>query len=149
MDTRLDNVEKNFDVKFKEIENKLQRKASLFELNELKEKIVQLEKEKQEQDCLATIKDPYEKRFNILIHGLPEISGNAWEKTIEISEHVHKFIKDGLLISDPKSLSLVDYHRFPQQPIFKFGRKTIRPIIIKLTNAAEKRKIFGNLKYVS
>ena len=88
MDTKLDNLEKNFDVKFKEIENELQRKASLFALNEMKERIVQLEKDKQEQDCLAIMKESYEKRFNILIHGLPEISGNVWAKPIETLEHV-------------------------------------------------------------
>ena len=79
LDTRLDNLEKNFDVKCKKIENELQRKASLLELNELKERIVQVEKDKQEQDCLAIMKESYEKRFNILIHGLPEISCNVWE----------------------------------------------------------------------
>ena len=146
MDTRLDNLEKNFNVKFKEIENELQRKVSLFEFNELKERIAQLEKGKQEQDCLAIIKESYEKRFNILVHSLLEISSNVWEKPTETLEHVHKFIKDDLLISNPKSLPLVNYYRLPQQPIFKFGRKTIRPIIIVLTNAADKQKIFGNLK---
>ena len=80
LDNRLDNLVKNFDAKLKEIESEVERKASLFELNELKEGIVQLEKDKQEQDCLAMMKEFYEKRFNILIHGLPEISGNVWEK---------------------------------------------------------------------
>ena len=107
---------------------------------------MQLEKDKQEQDCLAIMKESYEKRFNILIHGLPEISDNVWEKSTETLEHVYKFMKDGLHISYPQSLPVADYHRLPQQPIFKFGRKTIRPIIIKLTNEADKRKIFGNLK---
>ena len=148
LDTRLDNLEKNIDVKFREIENELQRKASLFEFNELKERIVQLEKDKQEQDCLAIMKESCKKRFNILTHGLPKISGNVWEKPTETLEHVHKFMKDGLLISDPKSLPLVDYHRLPQQSILEFGRKTARPIIIKLTNATDERKIFGNLKHL-
>ena len=106
----------------------------MFEFNELKERIVQLENDKQEQDCLAIIKEPFEKRYNILIHGLREI------------EHVYRFMKDSFFISDPKSLPLMDYHRLPQQPTFKFGRKTTRPIIIKLANAADKRQIFGNLK---
>ena len=114
----------------------------------MKERIVQIEKDKQKQDCLAIMKESYEKRVNILTHGLPEISGNVWEKPIEILEHVHKFMKDGLHISDPKSLPLAHYHRLPQQPIFKFGRKTTRPIIIKLTNAADKQKIFDNLKNI-
>ena len=55
-------------------------------------------------------------------------------------------MKDGLHISDPKTLPLADYHRLPQHTIFKFGKKTTRPIIIVLTDAADKRKIFGNLK---
>ena len=82
---------------------------------------MQLEKDKQEQNCLA--KKSYEKRFNILIHGLPEIFDNVWEKLIKTLEHAHKFIKNGLLISDPKSLPLANYQRLPQQPKFKFGKK--------------------------
>ena len=74
------------------------------------------------------------------------VSGNVWEKPIEILERIHKFMKDDWFISDPKSLPLANYHRLPQQPIFKFGRKTTRPIIIELTIAADKQKIFGNLK---
>ena len=92
------------------------------------------------------MKEFYEKRFNILIHGLPEISGNVWEKFIKTLEYVQKFMKDGLPISDPKLLPPANYHRLPQQPIFNFGRKTTRSFIIKLTNAADKQKIFGNLK---
>ena len=67
LDARPDNLKKNLDVKFKKIENNLLQKASLFELNELKERIVQFEKNKQEQDCLATMKESYEKRFNIFV----------------------------------------------------------------------------------
>ena len=52
------------------------------------------------------MKESYEKTFNILIHGLPEISSYVWEKPTETLEYVHKFMKDGLLISDPKSFSL-------------------------------------------
>ena len=52
-----------------------------------------------------------------------EISGNVWKKSTETLEHVQKFMKDGLHIPDSKSLPLADYHRLPQQPIFKFGKK--------------------------
>ena len=70
LNARLDNLKKNFDEKLKKIENELQQKAPSFELNELKERIVQLETDKQEQDCLAIMKESYEKKFNILILGL-------------------------------------------------------------------------------
>ena len=67
-------------------------------------------------------------------------------KPIETLEHVHKFMKYDLHISDPRSLPFADNHRLPQQPRLKFGRKTTRLVIIKLTNAADKRKVFCNLK---
>ena len=54
---------------------------------------------------------------------LQEFPAIFGKKPIETLEHVHKFIKDGLLISDPKSLPFADYYRLLQQPVFKFGRK--------------------------
>ena len=54
-------------------------------------------------------------------------------------------MNDGLKILDPTAIELADYHRLPQRPLFKNGRVN-RPIIMKLTNAADKRHIFNNLK---
>ena len=51
-------------------------------------------------------------------------------------------MKDGLHISDPTSFPLADYHRLLQKPLFKNGIKVTRPIVIELTCAPDKRRIF-------
>ena len=55
-------------------------------------------------------------------------------------------MKDGLLIDDSLTISLGDYHRLLQQPIFKNNHKVHQPIIIKLTNSIHKKLIFTKLK---
>ena len=85
------------------------------------------------------MKESHEMKFNILILGIPEISGSVWEKRVKLLQHFHKFMKDGLFISDSTLISPVDYHRLLQQRIFKLC-KIARPIIIKLTNVANKQK---------
>ena len=92
------------------------------------------------------MKDSYEKRLNILIHGKPEIRESAWEAPTQTLGHIHNFMEDGFKISDPMTIQLADYHRLPQTPVYKNGNRVNRPIILKLTNAADKRRIFNDVK---
>ena len=69
-----------------------------------------------------------------------------WESPVQTLGAIQNFIKDGQLISDPLTMPLADYHRSPQRPVFRDGKKVTRPIIIKLTNAPNKMRIFGSLK---
>jgi len=94
------------------------------------------------------MKESYDKRFNLLIRGLDESNDSAWEKAEEILEIVYNFMKEGLQIEEPSSIPLVDYHRLPQRPVYKNNVKVNRPIIIKLSNAYDKRQIFSRLKYL-
>ena len=90
------------------------------------------------------IQESYDKRLNLLIHGLEE--SDAWETLEKTNKLIHNFIKAGLLIDDPLTISLVDYHRLPQQPTFRNNHKVHRPIIIKLTNSTDKKLIYTKLK---
>ena len=59
----------------------------------------------------------YNKRLNILVHGLKEDDNKVW-KTIE--ETIAKFIKivrDGLKIEDSDEIEYVNIHRLPQHPM--------------------------------
>ena len=87
----------------------------------------------------------YDKRLNLLIHGIKE-SWDPWETLEKIKKLIHNFMKDVLLIDDPSTISLADYHRLPQQPIFRNNHKVHRPIIIKLTNSTDKKLIFTEQK---
>ena len=90
------------------------------------------------------MQESYDKRLNLLIHGIEE--SDAWETLEKTKKLIHNFMKDGLLIIDPSMISLADFHRLPQQPIFRNNCKVHRSNIIKLTNSTDKKLIFTKLK---
>ena len=55
-----------------------------------------LEKVKNEQETDLVMQESYEKRLNILIHGLDENPTLAWEKVDETRKLVENFLSDGL-----------------------------------------------------
>ena len=57
-------------------------------------------------------------------------------------------MQDGQQIENPSSIAKVDCHRLPQRPVFRNRKKVIRPIIIKLSNAMDKRYLFRQLKHL-
>ena len=93
----------------------------------------------------ALQQESYNKRLNLLIHGVEETEGSIWEKKSETQVKLNEFLKDGLKI-DPITLPLADMHRLPQRPVIVRGKRINRPIIIKLTNAFDKNRILNNLK---
>ena len=70
-----------------------------------------------------------------------------WESKAETLATSNSFLKEGLDL-DPDSITLVNAHRLSQRPIVKHGRRITRPIIIKLANALDKKKIMTNLKHL-
>ena len=61
----------------------------------------------------------YEKRCNILLHGLEESDKSAWETRNETLQIIQNFMREGLKIMQPAEIALADFHRLPQQPVFK------------------------------
>ena len=92
------------------------------------------------------MKESYSKRFNVLIHGLPEDDINPWEKYETTSNRFRNFLKKGLKIDNPMEIPIADIHRLPQRPIYVNGKRKCRPIIVKLTCAMDKSKIFRSAK---
>ena len=58
------------------------------------------------------------------------------------------FLKNALKIENPQSIKFADEHRLPQPPVIRFGRKIVRPVIIKSTNSYDKHLIFSFLKHL-
>ena len=143
---RLDELEGKFNTKFEEIDICLEDKAESSELEILQAKLATIEESIKEHERTAVMQESYEKRINILIHGIPEPNNSVWEIPIQTLGAIQSFMKDGLLISDPLTIPLADYHRLPQRPEFRDGRKITRLIIIKLTNAPHEKRIFSSLK---
>ena len=75
------------------------------------------------------MRESYNKRLNLLIHGLAETEGSVWE-TRDQTQHIYNnFMIKGLQL-DPVSIPLVGIHRLPQQPVVRRGVCIVRPIII-------------------
>ena len=119
--------------------------------NSLQKIMVRLEKieeSKNVQELANVMQESYKKRFNILIHGIAETTDSAWENPGQTTALIRTFMKEGLLILEPESVAFVDCHRLPQRSVFRGGVKKNRTIMVKLTNAMDKRLIIRSLKYL-
>ena len=70
--TRISKLEEHCETKFEEIDEELNAKADTRELEELRALVKKLERSAEEQKILEVMRESYDKRFNVLIHGLPE-----------------------------------------------------------------------------
>ena len=140
-------LENLFQEKWDEIKSNQLLKADKAKVENLQARISKLEGLKKEQDKVLIMWESYEKRFNVLIHGILDQEESAWETPLHTLGLIHTFMKKGLRIEDPTLIPLADYHRLPQRPIYdRTGAKIMRPIIIKLTNPSDKCKIYNNVK---
>ena len=109
------------------------------------EKMNKFEKFMIEFEKTAIMQESYNKCLNVLIHGIKEDEGNAWEKREATVQKYKTFLNDGLNIN-PDDIELVDIHQLPQYPIKKNGKTMHRPIIVKLINTQVKNRIFSSAK---
>ena len=70
---------------------------------------------------------------------------NVWETKEQTKVVLDNCTKEGLLLY-AKSISLVDYHRLPQRPIFRNQQKINRPIISKLSTVFDKQEVMKAAK---
>ena len=73
------------------------------------------------------MRELYSKRLNLFtrIHGVNESSnGNnsVWETREVTKTLLYQFISDGLKL-DSAPLSFADFHRLPQKPVIKNGKR--------------------------
>ena len=87
----------------------------------------------------ALINESYNKKLNILIHGLAEDESTVWENCETTQQIFQKFLREGLQI-ELEELSIADIHLLPQRPVLRNGQRKCRPIIVKLTTAIGKAK---------
>ena len=162
--TSLDRRMKQFEDTFRAFESRVENNTTKIgeiqaEHIKLREMIYnnqdELEKMRQEKEEIleetkkATLsRELYSKRFNYLIHGIPESTGNAWETRQQTERLFRKFVVEGLQIEDPSSIKLADIHRLPQHPVYDSNQhKVNRPIIIKFMDVFDKQKFVANLKH--
>ena len=94
-------------------------------------------------------KDLYSKRFNFLIHGIPENSDNVWENSNVTEKLFKNFVIEGLNININDEIKIVDVHRLQQYPIFFENQiKINRPIIVKLNDDFSKQRFSSSLRNI-
>ena len=141
LEGRINDIEQASNARILKIENQLTKKIN--GLADIEKRLSILEKKEEKSQDESVMKESYEKRFNILIHGLEEDHSSAWETCQETLKTIHKFMREGLCIENPSRFVFADYHRLPQRPAYKNRQKVDQPVIIKLTSAADKQEIFA------
>ena len=143
-------IETNLSAKTEpsDVENALSLKANVADLQKIYNRLETLEAQERDRQANALMKESYyEKRMNILIQGLDENFNLAWETRDATKAIIYKFMKEGLNFQVPSDIVMSDFHRLPQKPLCNNERQRIsRPVIIKLTSAADKRVIFSLAK---
>ena len=90
--------------------------------------------------------ESYNKRMNILVHGIDDEKDSPWE-TCELTLSLKVLLKKASkLQTEPAQIAIADIYHLPQRPIFRHGRKVNRPIIVKLVHTNDKSLLFRQLK---
>ena len=118
------------------------------DIRELKKNVLEKEAQDEIKNVLA---ESYDKRLNLLIHGLPE-SEDAWESSEKCTLLVRDFLKRELKVESADSMFILDAHRLPRARIASLqlnnGKPKVRPVIFKLATAFDKNTIMSHLKYL-
>ena len=138
---RLEQVEKFFNAEIPKINEITTTKVSQDEFFLLKSEFESFVKSDRIEGLM---KELYDKRLNILVHGLEETE-RVWETKEKSKVIFNSFLKEGLKI-EPHVIHPIDVHRLPQHPVFKNQKKITRPIIVKLADSFEKHLIMKSLK---
>ena len=145
---RLNSFESKFEAKIAEFDKKLEKTAEIESVDALKAKILILETFQENYKKDMIMKESYDKRLNVLIHGVKEDVSNAWEKREETMAKFREFVREGLNIEDPDDIEIVDIHRLPQHTVMRQGRRFHRQIIVKLLTVSDKQSIFNSVKHL-
>ena len=116
---RINKVETKFETKNEEIDSKLSDKADLETVQQLNKKIAELSILIESYEKTKIMQESYDKRLNILIHGVKEDSISRWEKHETTDIKFQDFLKNGLNIDDPDEIEFAEIHRLPQHPVKK------------------------------
>ena len=87
------------------------------------------------------MRESYDKRLNVLIHGLKETEHESKQQNKTIFE---AFLREALNL-EHDSIKIIDLHRLPQRAVKKSDKKVIRPIIVKLLSTYNKDKLYENI----
>ena len=86
IEERVNDIEFGFKNEIKLLKKQLENKASKTEIAELNERITSFENSQRNLETDRIMADSYDKRLNLLIHGLDEAPNNVWEKRCKLKK---------------------------------------------------------------
>ena len=95
---RLNLLEVKFENRSKEVDTILDTKADIDLIKQLNRKLISFQEFQSNYEKALLMKESYDKRLNILIHGIQEDNNNVWEKREKTIEKFQDFLKNGLKI---------------------------------------------------
>ena len=114
------------DEKINNLTYELDTVVKLSDFNEIRDRVKCLEKVADDARREALRQKSYNKRLNLLIHGVDELPDTVWETKLQTHMKVYEVFKEGLKI-DLNSIKLVDIQRLQQRPIYDNQHKRIAP----------------------
>jgi len=135
-----------------------QLKAANLEIKRLSDENTKLKTDlknlKNKQANEQVLSEYHSKKYNMIIHNLPEQrEGQVWESNIESIEKVKAFFKDDLGVENAKDMQFMNAHRFGSPKAIKDPAtdRTLhtRPLIVRFTSMPDKEKVQGHLSALS
>ena len=105
-------IETDFNAKFEKLDEKKLVEAEKYDA--LKQRVAKLERDR-------IMRESYDKRLNVLIHGLKETERESKQQSKIIFE---AFLKEALNL-EHDSIKTIDLHRLPQRAVKKADKKVI------------------------
>ena len=103
---RLTKLEKNFDEQSHTLTKNLETKADRADLIALDKRIEKIVTQQNAQEVKEVMQESYDKRLNVLLHGIEEKGDSVWETRDVTLQKIHDFMKEGLQIVDLTSITL-------------------------------------------
>ena len=82
----------------------LKTKADRVDLIALDKRIQKFVTQQNAQKIKEVMQESYDKRLNVLLHGIEEDGDSVWETRKVTLQKIHDFMKEGLQIVDLKSI---------------------------------------------
>ena len=103
----MNKLESLFNDKINKLEQALENKSNINDIDNIHTKLNRIEQQQLEQESKNLMQESYDKRLNLLIHGLEESSKTDWETRESTQETIYEFFQKGLQIKEPRTIIII------------------------------------------
>ena len=109
-DNRLSKLESLFNNKIDKLEQALENISNINDIDNIHTKLNKIEQQQIEQESKNLMQESYDKRLNLLIHGLKESNKTDWKTCESTRKTLYKFFQKFFQIKESRTIKLIDCH---------------------------------------